>query len=79
MSKIKNERTQRINDMQFKVYRKIGNIEARPFIQGESLQGVSVSALDDPSEGGWIARNPDDHNDRWFINNRFFKDNYEEV
>lgn len=40
---------------------------ARPYIPGESLEGVSVSDGDTPSIGGLIARNPDNSRDRWYI------------
>ena len=60
---------------EWKAYRKTGMINARPYIQGESLEGVSVSDRDNPREGGWIACNPNDHLDCWFINKKFFEEN----
>ena len=44
---------------------------------GESLDGVSVSEGDDPTQGGMIARNPNDHTDKWFVALKYFMDNYE--
>ena len=61
-----------------KRYRKKGYILARPY-GGEGLTGVSVSKRDDPAKGGWIAHNPQDMEDQWFISSEFFEENYEEV
>ena len=62
----------------FKKYQRKGFIEARPYIAGESLSGISVSKEDDPlSDMGMIARNPDNHEDQWYIARAFFEKNYE--
>jgi hypothetical protein len=43
----------------WKQYRRVGLSEMRPYIKGEDLTGVSVSAEDDPeNDMGMIARNP---------------------
>lgn len=47
----------------------------RPYIPGESLDGVSVSAEDTPELGGMIARNPDNHEDQWYVNHDYFEKN----
>ncbi len=65
--------------MSTKRYRKVGQIEARPYVQGESLRGVSVNQNDDTAAGGWIANDPENAADRWFITAAFFENNYEEV
>ena len=62
----------------FKMYRKFGYIEARPYEPGEDLSNVSVSKRDCPELGGMIARNPVDTQDMWYINPAFFEANYEE-
>lgn len=59
-------------------YRKKGEIEAVRY-SGQSLQGVSVSDVDNPAEGGWVANDPDHPEDRWFIANAYFAKHYEEV
>lgn len=58
------------------VYRKRGVTEMRPYIPGESLEGVSVSPVDDISRGGMIARDPENHGDRWFVAADYFQANY---
>jgi len=66
---------------EFKVYKRKGSIEARPYVDGEILASkVSVSEADRQLStliGGMIARNPDNHDDQWYINEAFFKKNYE--
>jgi hypothetical protein len=52
----------------------------RPYIKGEDLTGVSVSQTDNPeTDMGMIARNPKDHNDKWYVARKYFEDNLEEV
>ena len=51
----------------------------RPYIAGESLMGVSVSAEDVPEVGGMVAINPSNPSDQWYIAKKFFEDNYEEI
>lgn len=61
----------------FKKHRRIGYAEMRPYIQGESLNDVSLSEEDTPSKGGMIARNSDNHKDQWYVAEQWFIDNYE--
>jgi len=63
----------------FKKYRRKGLSEMRPYVVGESLEGISVSDQDTPEEGGMIARNPKNHADQWYVAKRYFEDNLEEV
>jgi len=52
-------------------------IEMRPYIQGEDLTGISVSDQDDPeTDMGMIARNPDNHDDQWYIARTYFEKHY---
>lgn len=65
---------------EFRKYARKGFIEARPYEQGEDLAEVSVSKEDTPKlSGGYIARNPDNHKDKWFISKEFFLKNYDTV
>lgn len=67
---------------EFKQYRKKQLQEMRCYVPGEDLAGISVSAPDQklPSlDGGMIARNPQNHEDQWYIAAKFFADNYEPV
>lgn len=59
----------------FKKYRRSGITEMREYIPGESLDGVSVNEVDDLSKGGMIARNTDNHNDKWFVSKEYFDKN----
>lgn len=61
----------------FKQYRKKGVSEMRPYIPGEDLTGVSISQEDNPKLGDMIARNPQNHKDRWLVDKKYFEDNYE--
>lgn len=63
----------------FKQYRRTGLSEMRPYIPGESLDGVSVSGTDTPEEGGMIARNPKNHADQWYVAKTYFEENLEAV
>ena len=64
----------------FKQYRRINIAEMRPYEPGEDLTGVSVSDVDDPPRDlGMIARNPNNHADKWYVARQYFIDNFEEV
>jgi hypothetical protein len=62
---------------EFKNYRKKSIQPMRPYIPGEDLTGVSVSPADTPEDGGMIAVNPANQNDRWYVAKAFFQENYE--
>lgn len=66
---------------EWKQYKRKGSIEARPYVPGEDLDGISVSNFDNYMNclklGGMIARNPSNPDDQWFINETYFKDHYE--
>ena len=65
---------------EFKSYERKGSVDARPYVEGEDMTGVSLSDADrdtgHPKVGGMIARGATDHNDRWYINEGYFKANY---
>lgn len=62
-------------------YKRKGLSEMRPYIAGEDIAGVSISAQDiangSPKVGDMIARNPVNHNDRWLVAEKYFKENLE--
>lgn len=60
-------------------YRKKGVQPMRPYVPGESLEGISVQQGDTPEEGGMIAMNLKDPDDKWYVAAKFFKENYELV
>lgn len=71
----------------YKIYKRKGQIEARPATQADrSNYKISFSSADRDNlaigtfkiEEGMIARNPDNHEDQWFINPVFFANNYYE-
>ena len=64
---------------EWKFYLKKAVQEARPYVPGEDLTGISVSPADIPSAGGMIARNSKNPKDQWYIAEAFFRDNYDEA
>jgi len=66
--------------MEWKHYRRKGIAEMRPYVKGEDLTGISVSEQDDPpNDMGMIARNPENHDDQWYVARKYFEDNFELV
>jgi hypothetical protein len=67
--------------MEFQLYRKKQLQEMRPYVEGESMDAISVSIPDQlagsPKLGDMIARNPKDHTDQWVVAAKFFEENYE--
>jgi hypothetical protein len=61
---------------QFREYRKSGITLMRPYEPGEDLSGVSVSDEDEPQQGGMIARNPANPDDKWYVAKEYFEENY---
>ena len=63
---------------EWRQYKRKGLSEMRPYVLGEDLAGVSVSAQDDPpNDMGMIARNPKNHADQWYVARKYFEDNLE--
>jgi len=63
----------------FKNYRKKNLQAMRPYIEGEDMSGISVNDEDTPSEGGMIAVNANNNDDKWYVGKDFFDNNYEIV
>jgi hypothetical protein len=67
----------------FMQYRRKDIAELRPYIPGETLQGVSISRVDrdagSPRPGDMIARNPKNHADQWLVSAQYFADNFEPI
>lgn len=67
----------------FKQYRRKQIAELRPYVEGEVLDRVSISAPDSeagsPKAGDMIARNPKNHDDQWVVAAAYFADNFEPV
>lgn len=69
---------------EFKQYRKKGISEMIPFkdFVGKDMSKISVSEPDkqlsnEEFEQGYIARNPDNHDDMWYVAKDYFDANYE--
>lgn len=67
----------------FKQYHRIQIAELRPYVQGENMDKVSISAPDkeagSPKQGDMIARNPKNHEDQWLVAAQYFADNFEPI
>jgi hypothetical protein len=66
---------------EFKQYQRKQTAELRPYVQGENMDGISVSDADakagSPKTGDMIARNPENHKDRWLVAAQYFADHFE--
>jgi len=61
-------------------YRRTNIAEMRPYVPGEDLTNISVSATDDPAtDHGMIARNPENHADQWYVASAYFNANFEPI
>ena len=69
--------------MRFKKFTRTNIAEMRPYQKGEKLTGVSISEADkingSPKIGDMIARNPKNHNDKWLVAKKYFKENFKEL
>lgn len=67
-----------MSESSFRKYRRrISVSELRPFVPGEDLSGISVSDEDQPPrEGDMVARNPDNHRDKWLVSQEYFAANF---
>lgn len=67
----------------FAQYQRKQIAELRPYVPGESMDAISVSAPDrdagSPKPGDMIARNPKNHADQWLVAAQYFADNFELV
>jgi hypothetical protein len=68
-------------------YRRSNLAEMRPYVPGESLEGISISNPDaltrvhepDVFNRGMIARNPANHADQWYVASAYFDANFEPI
>ena len=63
----------------FRSYVKKGYQEMREYVPGEDLTEISVNKEDTPEKGGMIARNKLNYEDQWYVDKKFFEDNYKEM
>ena len=72
---------------EFKQYRRKNIAEMRPVVFGEDLTGVSISDPDKKLKEdlpnvfaqGYIARNPQNHEDEWYVAKDYFDVNFEPI
>ena len=70
--------------MTYKKYRRTAIAEMADWKPGFDMDGVSISDADridggSPTEGDKIARNPNNHDDRWLVSAQYFNDNFEQI
>ena len=64
----------------YRAYRRRGIAEMADWTPGFDMTGVSVSEPDQktgPKLGDKVARNLDDHEDRWLVSASYFADNFD--
>jgi len=72
--------------VEFKQYKRKGLSEMCPFKEfvGEDMSTLSISEQDkllsnEEFEQEWVARNPKNHLDMWYVAKKYFDDNLEPV
>lgn len=72
-----------VMDTRFKQYRRTGLSEMRPYEQGDWADAsISFSKEDTKLStllGGYVARNPENHKDQWYVAKKYFEENLEEA
>ena len=73
-----------LRDLKYKKYRRTNIAEMIPY--GSTLswgESISISEVDlkngSPKKGDMIARNPKNHEDKWLVAEKYFKDNFEDT
>jgi hypothetical protein len=73
-----------MKELEFKQYKRKGLSEMVPFSEfiGEDMSSISVSEQDkllsnEEFMQGYIARNPKNHADMWYVAKKYFDDNLE--
>lgn len=64
---------------EWKLFRRKTLIEMRPYVVGEDLGHVSLTAGQVPVEGGFIGRNPLYHDDQWYVTPGYAEQNLEDA
>lgn len=64
----------------FRKYKRVQVSELRPYVEGEDITSIGISPFDkengSPKLGDMIARNPNDHNDKWLVAAAYFQSNF---
>lgn len=70
-------------ELGFKKYIRTNVAEMTPWHEGLSMRGVSISEPDriagSPKKGDMVARNPNNHEDKWLVAKKYFEDNFKEA
>ena len=72
---------------EFKRYRRTNVAEMRAFVPGEDTSKLSISEADrelclrdiDEFQRGFVARNPENHADQWYVARAYFDANFEAI
>lgn len=69
---------------EFKQFRRKGVVELRPWVPSDAEnKKISISQADvaeiQKGAPGMVARNPDNHEDMWYVSREYFLKNYEEA
>ena len=65
---------------EFKKYKRTNIAEMRPYVPGEDLSGIGVREGINPDEDqGYIARDPYNHEDKWYVTRSQFNKNFREL
>jgi DNA-binding transcriptional regulator YiaG len=79
-NKVRLTGTKEMTDSNWKKYNRTNVAEMRKYVPGEDLSNISVSKIDNPIiDMGMIARNPENHEDKWYVAKEYFSNNFEEV
>lgn len=69
------------DEMEYKKYSRTNVAEMTDWVHGMDIEGVSISEPDlengSPKPGDKIARNPDNHADKWLVSKEYFDRNFE--
>jgi len=61
----------------FNKYTRTNVVEMRPYMLGEDLTHIMVNNVDNPrTDMGMVARNPENHDDMWYVSRRCFETNF---
>jgi len=70
-------------ELGYKKYIRTNMAEMTPWHEGHSMRGVSIAEPDrkngSPKPGDMIARNPNNHEDKWLVAAKYFAENFKEL
>ena len=67
-----------VDENPFKEYKRKGDSSMRKYVLDEDLSKISVSDVDDPkTDLGYIARNPANWEDKWYVAKEYAVANFD--